>query len=316
LYYAEKWADSDDWRTGIYIGLAGGALAMIRTNGMFVVPAFALVMLFRRRFLGAACAVLAAAVFIVPWKMWVSANATAIPPVLVGKYGPYDAWLTNAIREHGEGFVWDVLVRNTRALYGMLWAMFTGSEASPTFLHPPAALATFVVLALGAWRLARRAPVTAWFLAAYMALVMIWPFEPTRFVWALLPLFAAMLALGIGVVVELELRDPARRAGRRAGLAVCAALVLGFGLYNVNGIRQGWRDSVPRITAARATPVVEWVRKATRPTDIIAMEDDPLIYLYTGRQGVPVGTFTPEEYLNEQTYAFAAEQLGIIVARY
>jgi hypothetical protein len=46
------------------------------------------------------------------------------------------------------------------------------------------------------------------------------------------------------------------------------------------------------------------------------MEDDPLVYLYTGRQAVPVGTFTPEEYLNEQTYAFAGEQLGIIVARY
>jgi hypothetical protein len=316
LYYAERCAESDDWRTGIYMGLAGGALAMIRTNGMFVVPAFALVLLFRRRFLGAIAALLAAAVFIVPWKMWVSAHATAVPPVLLGKYGPYDAWLTNAIREHGVQFVWDVIVRNTRALYGMLWAMFTGSEASPRLLHPPAALAAFVVLALGAWRLARRAPVTAWFLVAYMALVIVWPFEPTRFVWALLPLFAAMLALGIGCVLELRPRDAIRLAGQRAALAVCAALVLGFAYYNVNGVRQGWRDSVPRITAARATPVVDWIRKSTRPTDIIAMEDDPLVYLYTGRQGVPVGTFTPEEYLTEQTYAFAAEQLGIIVAQY
>jgi hypothetical protein len=316
LYYAERCAESDDWRTGIYVGLAGGALAMIRTNGMFVVPAFALVLLFRRRFLGAIAALLAAAVFILPWKMWVSAHATAVPPVLLGKYGPYDAWLTNAIREHGVQFVWDVIVRNTRALYGMLWAMFTGSEASPRFLHPPAALAAFVALALGAWRLARRAPVTAWFLVAYMALVIVWPFEPTRFVWALLPLFAAMLALGIGCVLELRPRDAIRLAGQRAALAVCAALVLGFAYYNVNGVRQGWRDSVPRITAARATPVVDWIRKSTRPTDIIAMEDDPLVYLYTGRQGVPVGTFTPEEYLTEQTYAFAAEQLGIIVAQY
>ena len=37
------------------------------------------------------------------------------------------------------------------------------------------------------------------------------------------------------------------------------------------------------------------------------MEDDPLIFLYTGRRAIPVGTFTPEEYLNEQTYAFATE---------
>ena len=316
LYYAEKCADSDDWRTGIYVGLAGGALAMIRTNGMFVVPAFALVLLFRRRFLGAACAMLAAAVFIVPWKLWVSAHGADVAPVLMGKYGPYDAWLTNAISEHGVKFVWDVVIKNVRALYGMLWAMFTGSEASPKFLHPPAALAAFVVLALGAWRLARRAPVTGWFLAAYMALVLIWPFEPTRFVWALLPLFAAMLALGIAVILELKPRNLTRLMAQRAALASCAALVLGFGYYNVNGIRQGWRDSIPRATAARATPVVEWVRKATRPTDIIAMEDDPLVYLYTGRQGIPVGTFTPEEYLTGQTYKFAGQQLGIIVDRY
>ena len=316
LYYAEQCAESDDWRTAIYVGLAGGALAMVRTNGMFVVPAFAIVLLFRRRFLGAACALLAAAVFLVPWKLWVSAHAGEVAPVLMGKYGPYDAWLTNAIREHGPGFVLDVVVRNVRALYGMLWVMFTGSEASPKVLHPPVALAAFVFLALGAWRLVRRAPVTGWFLAAYMALVVIWPFEPTRFVWALLPLFAAMLALGIGAVLEIEKRSAGYRLAPRAGLTMGVALVLGFGFYNVNGIMKGWRDSVPRATAARATPVVEWIRKATRPTDIIAMEDDALVYLYTGRQGVPVGTFTPEEYLNEQTYAFAGEQLGIIVERY
>ena len=46
------------------------------------------------------------------------------------------------------------------------------------------------------------------------------------------------------------------------------------------------------------------------------MEDDPLVYLYTGRQAIPVGTFTPEEYLKEQTYAFATETLRTIVARY
>jgi hypothetical protein len=31
---------------------------------------------------------------------------------------------------------------------------------------------------------------------------------------------------------------------------------------------------------------------------------------------VPVGTFTPEEYLKEQTYAFATDQLATIIERY
>ena len=70
-----------------------------------------------------------------PWNLWVSAHGAEVPAVLLGKYGPYDTWLSNAIRSHGAPFVWDVVMTNLKALYGMLWAMFTGSEASPK--RPP-----------------------------------------------------------------------------------------------------------------------------------------------------------------------------------
>ena len=316
LLYAERVSERATWRDALFVGLAGGALAMVRTTGMFVVPAFALVLLFRRRFVPALCALLGCAVFIVPWHMWVAAHGREIPAILLGKYGPYDAWLTNAVREHGLQFVLRVVWTNARALYGMVWVMFTGSEASPRALHPPVAIVATVILALGTWRFARRAPVSAWFLAAYMALVIVWPFEPTRFVWALLPLFCAMVALGIGAVLEWRPVGAPRQLARVVSLVACGLLVGGFGWYNVNGIRQQWRDSVPRVTAARATPVVEWVRASTRPTDVIAMEDDPLLYLYTGRRAVPVGTFTPEEFLKEQTYAFATEALRTIIEHY
>jgi hypothetical protein len=316
LIYAERVADEADWRSALFVGLAGGALAMVRTTGMFVLPAFALVLLTRRKFVPAACALVGGAVFLVPWHVWVAAHGSEIAPVLLGKYGPYDAWLGNAVREHGLPFVWDVIVRNVRALYGMVWVMFTGSETSPSILRPPAAIVATTLIAIGAWRLARRAPVTIWFLAAYMALVVVWPFEPTRFVWALLPLFCAMLALGIGFVAERRPATTLLRLARYAALAACGVLVAGFGWYNVNGVRQKWVDSVPRAIAGRATPVVEWVRRSTRPTDVIATEDDPLVYLYTGRRAIPVGTFTPEEYVHEQTYAFATERLRTIIEGY
>jgi hypothetical protein len=316
LMAAERAADRGDWRDAILAGFAGGALAMVRTTGMFVLPALAIVLVGRRRFLAAAATLAAGAVFIVPWNLWVDANATAVAPILVGKYGPYNTWLTDAIRLHGLPWVWDVVARNLRALYGMAWAMVTGGPGSLVPLRLPAAIALTAVLAIGLVRLCRRAPVTAWYLAAYMALVLIWPFEPTRFVWALLPVFTAVFALGVGVIAGWRPRALPARFGRVAALAACTLLVAGFGLYNVNGVRGGWRDSVPRVTAARATPVVEWVRANTTPTDIIAMEDDPLVYLYTGRRGVPVGTFTPEEYLKEQTYPFATETLRTIIARY
>jgi len=316
LLIAERAADRGSWGDALMAGVAAGALTMVRTAGVFVVPALALVLLMRRRYLAAVCTVGAAAVFVVPWNLWVAAHSGEVPAVLLGKYGPYNTWLTGAIRSHGASFVWDVIARNARELYGVTWIMVTGSEASPRVLHVPAALAVATFLVVGAVRLARRAPVTALYLAAYLAVVMIWPFEPTRFVWALLPLFAAMLALGIGFVVRWRPSTSAMWLGRVAALAVAALLVAGFGLYNVNGARYGWRDAVPAVTTARATPVVEWVRTNTKPTDVIAMEDDPLIYLYTGRKAVPVGTFTPEEYLKGQTYTFATEQLRAIIASY
>jgi len=316
LLVAERAAERASWRDALIAGFAAGALAMVRTAGVFVVPALALVLVMRRRYVAAVSAVAAAAVFVVPWSVWVSAHGGEVAPVLLGKYGPYNTWLTDAIRAHGLPFVWDVIARNARALYGMSWVMVTGGPESADALHVPAAVAVATLLAVGAVQLARRAPVTAWYLVAYMALVIIWPFEPTRFVWALLPLFAAMLALGIAVVARSRPAPWAFGIGRVAVLAVAALLVAGFGLYNVNGVREGWRDSVPRVNAARATPVVDWVRANTKPADVIAMEDDPLIYLYTGRKAVPVGTLTAEEYLREQTYTFATEQLRLIIARY
>jgi hypothetical protein len=316
LIYAERQADEGGWREALFVGLAAGALGMIRTNGMFVAAAFALVLMLRRRYVPAVLALAGAAVFVVPWSLWVAAHGADVPAILLGKYGPYNTWLTNAIREHGPAFVWDVIVRNTRAVYGMLWVMFAGGPGVPNVVRLPVALAAASVVGVGVWRLSRRAPVTAWFLAAYMALVMIWPFEPTRFVWALLPILAAIVAMAIEFVIAQTATSPAARIARWSALTACACLVLGFGAYNVNGVRQEWRDSVPRVTAARATPVVEWIRAHTKPTDVIAMEDDPLIYLYTGRHSIPVGTFTPEEYLAEQTYSFGEVQLGAIVARY
>jgi len=315
LILAERAAERGEWREAVLAGFASGAVAMVRTTGMFVGPALVLVLFLRRRWLSGIAAAAAYAAFIIPWHLWVTAHGAEIPAVLVGKYGPYDTWLSDAIRARGFPFVWDVVSRNARALYGMSWTMFAGGSASPEMLHAPAVVCTGVVLVAGAWRLVRRAPVTAWFLAAYMALVMIWPFEPIRFVWALLPVFASIFVMGIGAVFERRPAAALPRLIRLAALGVCAALVAGFATYNVLGVRQQ-RDAVPREIAARATPIVQWVRASTRPGDIIAMEDDPLIYLYTGRKAVPVGTLTAEEYVDKQTYAFATEQLRKIIAHY
>ena len=131
--------------------------------------------------------------------------------------------------------MWEVVTRNARALFGMTGEMFTGGATSLAGLRVAAAIVVGLMLAAGAWRLARRAPVTAWFLAAYMALVMIWPFDPTRFVWALLPILAATLALGVQGLAEPVPSTTSRRVGRFAAVAAWARVIAGFAGYNTTG---------------------------------------------------------------------------------
>ena len=168
LIYAERVAErcglarravrrAGGWRTGDGAHDGDVRRAGVRARAAFPSP------LFCRR----CCALLACAVFLVPWHIWVAAHGAEIPPVLLGKYGPYDAGSRMRCASTACRSCCDVIAKNARALYGMLWVMFTGSETSPAFLHPPAAIVATALIAIGAWRFARRAPVTIWFLAAY-----------------------------------------------------------------------------------------------------------------------------------------------------
>jgi hypothetical protein len=320
LALAERAAESGARRDALAAGVAAGALAMVRTTGQFVIPALVLVLMLRRRWLPAALAGTGGALFIVPWQLWVRAHGDAVPSVLLGKYGPYSQWLTDAIRDGGLPFVTAVAAKNARALFGMAWTMFAGVDPAgpPPALALRTAIAVLVLglLAIGIARVARRAPVTLGFLAAYMALVAIWPFEPTRFVWALLPLLGALGTVGVATAARWRPAARPPRALRAAVLVGSSALLVGYAIYNMRGVRERWWASIPDQNAARATPLVEWVRAYTTPDAVLATDDDALLYLYTERRSVPVGTFTAEEYLREQTYDFATARLGEIVAHY
>jgi hypothetical protein len=320
LLLAERAADTGRPRDAALAGFAAGALAMVRTMGQFVIPALLLVLVARRRWRAAALSLAGGAIFLLPWQLWVSAHATEVPPVLVGKYGPYSQWLTGALRNGGVDLVVRVAAKNVRALEGMAWAMFAGRDPSGT--PPSQAIRAVIILsllglfALGAARVARRIPVTLAFLGAYMAMVVIWPFEPTRFVWVLLPITGLIVALGVTALVAWRPPRLWLRAARMGALVTAAFLAVGYAAYNVRGVAERWWAAVPDQNTARATPLVVWARAATHEGELLATDDDALLHLYTGRQTVPVGSFTPQEYLKAQTYEFAAQQLVRIIDLY
>jgi hypothetical protein len=179
-----------------------------------------------------------------------------------------------------------------------------------------ATLAALSALAgVGAWSLRRRMPVTLLFVAIYLVIVLVWPFNPSRFLWGIWPLLLLIVLAGAhGAATGAgSLAGPARAAL----LASFAWVTLGYGAYELRGVRGSWWSSIARANTARIAPAVQWARENTAAGDVLAAEDEGAIYLYTGRTAVPVFSFTTAQYLRDHSAAEnATEGLGPILSSY
>lgn len=314
LLLCERAAETGRWEDALGAGLASGILAMVRTLGAVAVPAAILVLLWRKRFLSAVILGLAAAAFLVPWQLWLGAYQDEIPAVLAGKYGSYGPWLVQGYREGGMAFARGVIIANLQSLDSFLSYAFM-----PVTAVWPRGIAFLTVNALvigGMILLVRRAPVSALFLAAYGTVIMLWPFEPSRFVLALWPLLT--VCAGATVRALLAWR-PARRVGqgaRWAGLSLAAAVTIGFAVYNVRGYAGRWWASVQRDVGQRAKPIAEWVAAHTSESDVLITDDDLIVYLYTGRRGMPTSTFLAIERVTELPGAVHEAAVRTLIDRY
>lgn len=293
LMLAERAVDSGRPRDALAAGLALGALSMVRTLGVFAVPALGLVLLWRRHLVAAVAAGVGAAVFLVPWQLWVTAHQGEIAPVLVGKFGSYGAWLVDGYRQGGVEFAQRVLLKNVSELEGMLSYYFLPVQALW-----PRAVVYFGVLGLallGMERFRRNAPASLGFVLLYTVVIMLWPFEPARFTLALWPLWP--LLTGAGVVVAWGLAGRLPRGGRFLARGVVTAIVLaaagGSLWYNVTGYTRKWWVTAQRDAGKRAKPIVEWAARYTDSTTVLSTEDDLIVYLYADRKSVPTSTFLP-----------------------
>ena len=314
LLLAERAADSGRPRDAVAAGAAGAALALIRTLGIVVVPALLVILLWRRRWRAAALAGAAALAVSLPWQLWVAANAHEVPSVFLGKYGSYTGWLGGAVEAEGVTWLARLMWFNASHVVRQGWE----TVAVDTLPLPVRWCATIALTALfvhGWWRLARRAPVSAWMMLGYLTLVLAWPFVPARFIWAIWPLVGGVFFLAFQSIAEWQPAGRARLA-RACALAASALLVAGYGTYNWLGASRGWWTQVQQRTADRARPLAEWIVANTRPTDVIATDDDLLIHLYTGRRTIPNGAFTPQEHMRAQTPAFAVSTLRTILGTY
>jgi hypothetical protein len=314
LLLAERAAESGRWSDAAAAGISCGVLAMVRTLGAIALPAALLVLLWRRRFAGAAVLTAAALLFLGPWQVWVSAYQHEIPMVLTGKYGAYGPWLAEGYREGGLTFARAVVAANLQTLDAFLSYAFM-----PVVTVWPRALAFLTATGLvagGLVVLVRRAPVTALFLAGYLTVILLWPFEPNRFILAVWPLLTVCAGASAAAVFRWR---PARRTSavlRWALLGLATAVVAGHAAYNVRGYAGRWWASVQRDVGQRAKPIAEWVVQNTSESDVLITDDDLIVFLYTGRRGMPTSTFRASERVTALTPAANREAVRDMLDRY
>jgi len=299
LLASERSAETGAPRDAAVAGAWLGVLGLVRTIGAFGLPAAALVLAARRRWMAAITLCAVGALFMLPWQWWVSQHQGEIATVFMGKFGSYGAWLIDGYREGGLDLAVGVIAGNLREIRDTL---------SFLILPVPQPLPRFVLLsvicvfaAAGIRVFGRKAPVTLAFLTLYMAVVVLWPFQPSRFLLGVWPLWLPLIGSG---VVSLWRASAARRftVPLRSVLAVATiACASGYLWYNARGYKHQWWASIPRDAGQRAKPIVEWAARYTQPDDILSTEDDLIVYLYAGRKSVPTATFTAKERLRLPT---------------
>jgi hypothetical protein len=325
LILAERALETTDDRrretlTLVMLGLLVGAATLVRSHGIALVGAMTLLLLARRRFRSAVIFAGSTLVFLLPWQLWASARSGIVPETMRGNYESYGAWLLRGVRADGLSLLWHTAVRTSSELAAM-FATLTAHTALP-WTRPASVLALALLGALGAHALWRRAPVSALFLAFYVLIVILWPFTPARFVWGVWPLVLALPVLGTRELWKWssqELRGNRARivlAVRGAGLACAALLAVGYGAYTLRGYRGHWWSSIPRSGAKTLLPLVNWAATRTRPGDVLAVEEESVVYLYAGRSAVPVHTFTAQQYLRPRTPLENAAAIQVVLARY
>ena len=286
-------------RRALLLGAAVAACTLVRSHGIVLVPAVALVLASRRRWRDAALVAGASVVCLLPWQLWSAAHAGQLPAPLLGNYDTYASWWLRGVRVLGPGMIPATLAKTVPETLEMLAVLFSPLRAGAA---RTATLFALGMLALaGAWSVRRRLPVTLLFLTGYVLIVLLWPFNPSRFVWGIWPLLLLLVVAGghAAVVFPSRLTRPARAAL----LAAFGWVVVGYAGYEARGVRGSWWSSIARASTRRIAPAVQWVVANTAPDDVLAAEDEGAIYLYTGRRAVPVFSFTTAQYLRDHSAA-------------
>ena len=289
LIFAERAVTERATRTLALLGVATGALMLVRTHAIALLAAIILLLLVDRRLRDALVVAASATAIQLPWFIWTAIAAPHVAAPLEGSYGSYAGWFFTGVREGGASFLLGTVRANTREIAQLLRDRFT-TGFSPAF-DTCVALLVVVFLAYGATQFAHRARVTLGFCIGYVIIVLVWPYSPWRFMYAMWPVFALLILEGVRVAWSHSARlRPVIALGATA--ALLAFLRTELHSYAT----RGWRAPSRQATAQLA-PMLRWIEANTTSGDIVLTEGEQVVALYAGRKAAPPVAFTAREYL-------------------
>ena len=314
LLLAERAARDGRARATVVVALMLAACFLVRSIGVAACGALIVVLAARRRWRDLGLTVVTTGAAIAPWLVWKRLHETPLPTAWAGMYGDYGTWFADGLSSHGITLVSRVATQNSRDIieaFAGYWSAGPGG-AFRTSLGVVLLVATCAGLAI-CWR---RAPVSVGTLVGYIAIVLVWPFDPQRFVWGVGALWIPFACAAAWRLWEWLAGHVVSRTKR----AACSAALTAFALCMPIGLilavpTRAW-NRVPRQGEEMLVPMLQWVARNTSPDAIIATDAETVVYLYTGRRGVPYVPFKASDRVGLMTADEAYAGLGEILRLY
>jgi hypothetical protein len=266
-------------RDGIAAGLLMGSAFLTRTAGAVPALVGCLFLAWRRRWTACACYAAAFLVCATPWLLWVGKQPADVSIDNFYSSSPYASW--NVILN----FAWvdKLTVLAVNSAYTMASGLYWGL-AAPIEVATIVAILTTGLVVRGLWQ--NRQTAVAPLVVAYLGMVLVWAWPPTRFIVPLLPLILWLAYRG-------GERWPPLTAGLAALLLVCGAINQ---LHLVGAVREkggAWFRASGVDDWYRMSDQIDWIN-ANAPSDaIVVAVHDPTYYLMTGRKSIRPFNFDP-----------------------
>lgn len=317
LCAAERARAEGGWRLAVLAGLLAGLLVLTRTIAGVYVVATGLALLWDRRWREGLLYAAVVAVCIAPWQYFVWKHSPGFPDELRGSYGPYLEWLVEGYRHGGVSFLHGVVAKNVADTWRFAGVIVTPGLPGEVIRPAATVLALCATLVGSAVALGRASTrILALGTVGYLAVVVVWPYQVERFLWAIWPLLLLLAFDGAREITRALRREGHLRAAR-AALVVAVALAVGHSYYNIRGQARGWAGGAAHAMSERLEGIVRYVNSDPRVRDgVLATEADPVVALYTGVQTVPVEILAVTDHLRKKAPEERAQILEAIDRRF